>query len=162
MSEKARHKVQARAHNRGMSLREIVHADNSIWVEIAVFVLGGGAYGLMEILFRGHTHWTMLVTGGACALTPQGHWFNQYVPEVKNSGLLAQPLAISALAGAVIITVYELAVGLLVNVKFGWHVWDYSAQPGNVLGQICPTFTAIWFVVCFLFLSGVRLLMHAV
>ena len=25
--------------------------------------------------------------GGACALTPQGHWFNQYVPEVKNSGL---------------------------------------------------------------------------
>ena len=63
---------------------------------------------------------------------------------------------------AVIITVYELAVGLLVNVKFGWHVWDYSAQPGNVLGQICPTFTAIWFVVCFLFLSGVRLLMHAV
>ena len=33
---------------------------------------------------------------------------------------------------------------------------------GNVLGQICPTFTAIWFVVCFLFLSGVRLLMHAV
>ena len=98
-----------------------MHADNSIWVEIAVFVLGGGAYGLM-----------------------------------------AQPLAVSALAGAVIITVYELAVGLLVNVKFGWHVWDYSAQPGNVLGQICPTFTAIWFVVCFLFLSGVRLLMHAV
>ena len=46
-----------------------MHADNSIWVEIAVFVLGGGAYGLMEILFRGHTHWTMLVTGGACALT---------------------------------------------------------------------------------------------
>ena len=68
----------------------------------------------------------------------------------------------AALAGAVIITVYELAVGLLVNVKFGWHVWDYSAQPGNVLGQICPTFTVIWFVVCFLFLSGGRLLMHAV
>ena len=135
-----------------MSLREIVHADNSIWVEIAVFVLGGGAYGLMEILFRGHTHWTMLVTGGACALTLF------YLRE----WLLAQPLAVSALAGAIIITVYELAVGLLVNVKFGWHVWDYSGQPGNVLGQICPTFTAIWFVVCFLFLSGVRLLMHAV
>ena len=95
-------------------MREIVHADNSIWVEIAVFVLGGGAYGLMEILFRGHTHWTMLVTGGACALTLF------YLRE----WLLAQPLAVSALAGAIIITVYELAVGLLVNVKFGWHVWD--------------------------------------
>ena len=74
-------------------MREIVHADNSIWVEIAVFVLGGGAYGLMEILFRGHTHWTMLVTGGACALTLF------YLRE----WLLAQPLAVSALAGAVII-----------------------------------------------------------
>ena len=74
-------------------MREIVHADNSIWVEIAVFVLGGGAYGLMEILFRGHTHWTMLVTGGACALTLF------YVRE----WLLAQPRAVSALAGAAVV-----------------------------------------------------------
>ena len=130
----------------------LVLAEICIWVEIAVFVLGGGAYGLMEILFRGHTHWTMLVTGGACALTLF------YLRE----WLLAPPLSLSALAGAVIITVYELAVGRRGKVKCGWHVWDYSAQPGNVLGQICPTFTAIWFVVCFLFLSGVRLLMHAV
>ena len=121
-------------------------------MELAVFLLGGCAYGLLEVLYRGHTHWTMLVTGGACVLTLF------YLRE----WLLVQPLTVSALAGAVIITVYELAVGLLVNVKFGWHVWDYSAQPGNVLGQICPAFTAIWFVVCFLFLSGVRLLMHAV
>ena len=104
-----------------------------------MFLLGGCAYGLLEVLYRGHTHWTMLVTGGACVLTLF------YLRE----WLLAQPLAVGALAGAIIITVYELAVGLLVNVKFGWHVWDYSAQPGNVLGQICPTFTAIWFVVCF-------------
>ena len=27
------------------------------------------------------------LAGGAQALTPQGHWFNQYVPAVKNSGL---------------------------------------------------------------------------
>ena len=38
-------------------------------LEILVFVLGGSAYGLMEILFRGHTHWTMVITGGACILT---------------------------------------------------------------------------------------------
>ena len=68
-------------------MREIVHADNSIWVEIAVFVLGGGAYGLMEILFRGHTHWTMLVTGGACVLTLF------YLRE----WLLVQPLAVEDL-----------------------------------------------------------------
>lgn len=129
----------------------MVNENNSIWLEIAVFVLGGCAYGLMEILYRGHTHWTMLVTGGACVLTLF------YLRE----WLLAQPLVLGALAGAVIITVYELSVGVLVNLKLGWQVWDYSAQPGNVLGQICPAFTAIWFVVCLLFLTGVRLLLHA-
>lgn len=127
-----------------------MNENNSIWIEAAVFLLGGGAYGLMEILFRGHTHWTMLVTGGACVLTMF------YLRE----WLLTQPLAVGALAGAVIITAYELSVGVIVNLKLGWQVWDYSAQPGNVLGQICPAFTAIWFVVCFLFLAGVRLLMH--
>ena len=127
-----------------------MNENNSIWIEAAVFLLGGGAYGLMEMLFRGHTHWTMLVTGGACVLTMF------YLRE----WLLARPLAVGALAGAVIITAYELSVGVIVNLKLGWQVWDYSAQPGNVLGQICPAFTAIWFVVCFLFLAGVRLLMH--
>ncbi len=129
----------------------MVNENNAIWLEIAVFVLGGCAYGLMEILYRGYTHWTMLVTGGACVLTLF------YLRE----WLLAQPLILGALAGAVIITIYELSVGILVNLKLGWQVWDYSAQPGNVLGQICPAFTAIWFVVCLLFLTGVRLLLHA-
>ncbi len=148
---KSRHKRHAQAHTKFMSLREMVNENNAIWLEIAVFVLGGCAYGLMEILYRGYTHWTMLVTGGACVLTLF------YLRE----WLLAQPLILGALAGAVIITIYELSVGILVNLKLGWQVWDYSAQPGNVLGQICPAFTAIWFVVCLLFLTGVRLLLHA-
>ena len=151
MKIESRHKRHAQAHTKFMSLREMVNENNSIWLEIAVFALGGCAYGLMEILYRGHTHWTMLVTGGACVLTLF------YLRE----WLLAQPLVLGALAGAVIITVYELSVGVLVNLKLGWQVWDYSAQPGNVLGQICPAFTAIWFVVCLLFLTGVRLLLHA-
>lgn len=133
-----------------MSLKEMVNENNSIWIEAAVFLLGGAAYGLMEILFRGYTHWTMLVTGGACVLTMF----------YLRTWLLVQPLAVGALAGAVIITVYELSVGVIVNLKLGWQVWDYSSQPGNVFGQICPTFTLIWFAICFLFLAGVRLLMH--
>ena len=63
------HKPQVQAHNRVMSLREIVNGNNTIWMELTVFLLGGCAYGLLEVLYRGHTHWTMLVTGGACVLT---------------------------------------------------------------------------------------------
>lgn len=133
-----------------MSVKELMTGNNSIWIEIAVFVLGAGAYGTMEILFRGYTHWTMLITGGACVLTM--YYLQDWI--------LSLPVVLGALAGALIITFYEFFVGVLVNLRLGWQVWDYSALPGNVLGQICPAFTAIWFCVCFLFFGMVRILTY--
>ena len=115
--------------------------------EITVFILGGIAYGLMEVLFRGHTHWSMVITGGACVLT-------LYLIMDWTMNL---PLVVAALAGAGIITFYEFCVGMLVNVSFGWHVWDYSSMPGNILGQICPLFTGLWFAMCLVFFGLVRL-----
>ena len=116
-------------------------------LEILVFILGGTAYAMIEILFRGHTHWTMVLTGGACVLTMY----------MLSDWLLSAPLIIGALTGAVIITMYELCVGVLVNIKFGWQVWDYSDMPCNVLGQICPLFTVLWFLLCFVFLGIVKI-----
>ena len=52
-----------------MSMREWLASENSIGPELLVFVLGGTAYAMMEILFRGHTHWSMALTGGACVVT---------------------------------------------------------------------------------------------
>ena len=115
--------------------------------EITVFILGGMAYGLMEVLFRGHTHWSMVITGGACVLT-------LYLIMDWTMNL---PLVVAALSGAGIITFYEFCVGMLVNVSFGWHVWDYSSMPGNILGQICPLFTGLWFAMCLVFFGLVRL-----
>ena len=133
-----------------MSVKDFVTGNGSLWIEIAVFILGAGAYGAMEMLFRGHTHWTMLLTGGACVLTMY------YMQDL----ILNQPVVLSALMGAMIITVYEFFVGILVNLKLGWDIWDYSALPGNILGQICPEFTAIWFCVCFIFFGLVRVLAY--
>lgn len=135
-------------HTKCMSMREWISEDNSIWVELLVFLLGGSAYGMMEILFRGYTHWTMVLTGGACILTLY----------LLLGWLSSLPLVLGALAGAVIVTAYEFAVGCIVNLKLGWHVWDYSSMAGNLLGQICPLFTAAWFLLCFLFLGLVRIL----
>lgn len=104
-----------------MSVRDLITGNNSIWIEIAVFVLGAGAYGAMEILFRGYTHWTMLLTGGACVLTM--YYMQEWI--------LSQPVVLGALAGAMIITAYEFFVGVVVNLKLGWQVWDYSAMPGQ-------------------------------
>lgn len=131
-----------------MSMREWLASENSIGPELLVFVLGGTAYAMMEILFRGHTHWSMALTGGACVVTLY----------ILLDWLNGQPLVMAALAGAVIVTAYEFAVGCIVNLRFGWAVWDYSDMEGNLLGQICPVFTAAWFALCFLFLGVVRLL----
>lgn len=131
-----------------MSEKFFEGGSSSAYIEIVVFVLGGAAYGSMEVLFRGHTHWTMVLTGGACVLTLY----------LMQGWLMSVPLVLAALAGAIVITAYEFCVGVLVNLRFGWDVWDYSAMPCNVLGQICPTFTAAWFVLCFVFLGVIKLL----
>ena len=31
-----------------------------------LFGIGGFIYALIEIMFRGHTHWTMMILGGIC------------------------------------------------------------------------------------------------
>lgn len=127
-------------------LFESFESDNSAVMELLVFITGAAAYGLTETLFRGYTHWTMLITGGACVLTFY----------LLLDWLMAMPLVLAALAGAVIITCYEFAVGMLVNVGFHWNVWDYSAMTGNVMGQICPAFSMAWFGLCFMFFAVIK------
>ena len=111
-----------------------------------MFLLGGLSYGLVEILYRGYTHWSMILTGGAVILT-----FYYLLPV-----LLQLPLWSSALLGSVIITLYELVMGCIVNLWLKMEVWNYADQPGNILGQICPQFSACWFLLCLAFFSLVK------
>lgn len=104
-------------------------------MSIFIFAIGALGYGGLEVLFRGYTHWTMMLTGGACLLTLH----------ILNRQMNQAPLLLKAAGGALVITIYEFAVGLIVNLWYGWHIWDYSLLPGNILGQVCPLFTLIWF-----------------
>ena len=131
-----------------MSIKDFFSESNSICIDLIVFSLGAAAYGMMEVLFRGYTHWTMVLTGGACVLTLY----------YLSGWLLSMPLLAAAAMGALIVTCYEFFVGMVVNLRLGWDVWDYSALPGNVLGQICPAFTGIWFAICLAFFGTVKLL----
>lgn len=107
-------------------------------MSILIFAIGSLGYGCLEFIFRGYTHWTMMLTGGSCLLT-----FYYLEPPFRKA-----PLLLKAAGGAFIITLYEFCVGLIVNLWYGWNVWDYSLLPGNILGQICPLFTLIWFFLC--------------
>lgn len=103
---------------------------------IFLFFLGGYAYCGVELLFRGFTHISMLVAGGICFVLIGS--LNQVFP--KKISLISQ-MAISA----VIVTIVELIVGLIVNVWLGLNVWDYSNMPYNFMGQICLLYFNIWF-----------------
>ncbi len=105
--------------------------------DAALFTIGAAGYTALELIWRGRTHWTMAITGGAC-LVGMGR---------VNSLLQEKPLAVRALASAGLILSSELAVGLLVNRRLKWKVWDYSKLRGNVCGQICPQYAALWYLI---------------
>lgn len=52
------------------------------------------------------------------------------------------PLVLRGIVGAGIITMVELAAGLLVNRQH--RVWDYRGMPANFHGQICLPFSLLW------------------
>ena len=54
------------------------------------------------------------------------------------------PLWLQPLICGTAITAAELAAGLVLNICLGMAVWDYSTLPGNLWGQICPQFWALW------------------
>ena len=100
------------------------------------WLMGGVAYGGIEIFYRGYTHWTMIVLAAALC-----------VPlDLANDTIIEwdTPLWLQALMGGSIITAAEFASGLILNVWLGLDIWDYSDLPGNLLGQICPQFWALW------------------
>lgn len=105
--------------------------------QTALFCLGGIGYIGLELLWRGWSHVSMFAAGGVCFLLV-GH-----LEEVHP----ALPRPLRPVAGALIITMVELASGLVVNRSYS--VWDYRGHPGNFLGQICPLFTLLWIPVSY-------------
>lgn len=100
-----------------------------------LWITGGVIYIALEMLFRGHSHWTMFILGGICFVFLG--LINEIIPwEI--------PLWQQMLVGACIVTVLEFITGCIVNLWLDWGVWDYSNMPGNILGQICPAFFIIW------------------
>lgn len=110
-----------------------------------LFVTGGLLYNILEMAFRGWTHWTMFILGGMCFVCLG--LINELIP-------WTMPLWQQVIAGACIITGLEFVTGCIVNLWLGWAVWDYSGMPGNIIGQICPQFFVLWLPVS---LAGILL-----
>jgi len=105
---------------------------------LKLFLIGAIGYTIIELLWRGHTHWTMTLTGGICFIT-LFHIF---------SHLEGVPLILKCFAGAAVITGIEFTIGCIVNICLHWNVWDYSSHAYHLLGQICPFYSFMWFLLC--------------
>ena len=100
-----------------------------------LFLFGGSIYYLLEIIFRGYSFTAMIICGGLCFT----------ICGAINEKNRCRPLVLQQLVAATGITAIEFLFGLVLNVWLGLRMWDYSNMPGNILGQICPQFTALWF-----------------
>lgn len=100
-----------------------------------VFLSGGIIYSVLEIIWRGYTHWSMTCAGGICFLLI---YFTDML-------LTEKSVFLRSLVDCGLITAVEFFTGVVVNLRLRLDVWDYSAMPGNIAGQICPLFTLLWF-----------------
>lgn len=105
-----------------------------------LFALGGIMYIIVELLWRGYTHFSMFILGGLCFVLISAFCDAEHKP----------PMLYRMATGALIITSLEFVSGCLLNIKLGLNVWDYSDLPMNIYGQVCLPYAVLWF-----FLSGV-------
>lgn len=97
-----------------------------------IFGYGAAGYASLEILARGHTHWSMALAGGCCLLL------------MRRISRLHRPVLVQAALCALGVTGVEFAFGAVFNLWLRQNVWSYSAMPGNLLGQVCPQYTLLW------------------
>jgi uncharacterized membrane protein len=111
-------------------------------VNFLMFPIGALGYGLIEILWRGYTHFSMLLAGGLCFVT-----FAKIGEKFKKQTLLAR-----AVIGSVFVTAIELIFGIFFNIILKKNVWDYSKMPLNFKGQICFLYSVFWVMLSLIFI----------
>lgn len=103
--------------------------------DLAIFSIFGIAYSIIEILWRGYTHPSMILVGGLCGLL-----IGLLNERNKKANIIKQMVMSMA-----IVTLFEFIFGCFLNLYMNLNVWDYSDMKFNILGQICPQFAIAWF-----------------
>lgn len=107
-----------------------------------LFSIGACGYGLIELIWRGHTHWSMLCAGGTVFVG-----LRRISAFFKRGGIL-----VKGIIGGAFITAVEYLFGIIFNVLLKRNVWDYSRMPFNIGGQVCALYSFFWVVLSMLFI----------
>jgi len=106
----------------------------------SIFVISGLIYTMLELIWRGRTHWTMFLCAGLCGLVMAN--INNNLLEFDTDFL--KQVVISALC----CTTFEFLFGIMFNGDFS--IWDYRNTWGtiHILGdQVNILFFGIWIII---------------
>jgi len=105
-----------------------------------IFVTSGLIYIMLELLWRGHSHWTMFLCAGLCGLV---------MANVNNNLLkFDTDFRIQIFVSALCCTAFEFLFGIIFNGDF--TIWDYRGMWGTIhwLGdQINILFFGVWLLI---------------
>jgi hypothetical protein len=101
---------------------------------IVLFGIGAFGYGLIEVCWRGYSHWSMMLAGGIIFVI-----FSFIDQKFSKLHILYK-----CILGSLTVTLTELVFGSVFNLMLGMKVWDYSKIPLNLSGQICLLFSVLW------------------
>ncbi len=107
---------------------------------LGIFTVGAVGYGALEVMWRGYTHYSMLLAGG---LVLCGAYY-------INERHRVYSVFLRALTVTLLVLTVELIFGLVFNLILGLSVWDYSDKAFNFYGQICPLYAVFWLGISFL------------
>lgn len=97
-------------------------------------LVGGLGYGALELLWRGRTHWSMVVVGGLCFELIGG----------IHRRFSHRPMSLRCTLCAAGVSAVEFVSGLVLNVWLKMGVWDYSGMRFHILGQVSLLFSLFW------------------
>lgn len=112
-----------------------MEAKRRLFAYLIIFIFGGLLYNVIEIIFRQYTHISMFFAGGLCLV----------LIALSDELTAGKPFVLKVIIGGLIITAVEFVFGVMLNLVLGLNVWDYSYEPYNLLGQICLSFSLMWF-----------------
>lgn len=105
-----------------------------------IFTISGLIYIMLELAWRGRTHWTMFVCAGLCGLV---------MANVNNNLLkFDTDFRIQVLVSALCCTTFEFLFGIIFNGDFS--IWDYRNTWGTIHvldDQINILFFGIWIII---------------
>lgn len=102
---------------------------------MVLLIIGGIGYYGIELIYRGYSHWTMMIVGAIAFI---------FIGLINEFLKWETPLILQSFIGGIGVTCIELIAGCIINLHFGLNVWDYSQLPFNLAGQICLLFTIMW------------------